>query len=325
MTGSAPRPGLLRAAALTAGLLIACAADARTGTEIAPPRLAQAAADTAAVLRARVGPPHEETVAAYREAGATDAAAHEISEAEWALVEQAIADLPPLHRRVLEQRLARLSFIDAPSSGGTALTRSFDGPDGEPRFDITLRADVLDKSLREFLTGKEQMLFTDDGSGYSVHVLAGEMPALTYLLLHEATHVVDRTFSLSTERRPFRRLWGDYRTLAAPHASGPLGVTPFRRGPRLPVSQAPALYRALAGSPFASLYSTASSGEDLAELSAWSQLSDRFHVPVTIEIRNATGESILTVEPLASPAVRSRLDAVEALLARAAAEDRPAA
>ncbi|MEH6664751.1 MAG: hypothetical protein V7678_07855 [Brevundimonas sp.] len=323
MPGCPPWTGRCAAAVLTAGLLIAWAPEARPRPEIASSPAAEADIDTAAILRARVGPPHPETIAAYRDAGATAAAAHEISEAEWALVERALADLPPLHRRVLEQRLARLSFIDAPSSAGTALTRSFDGPDGEPLFEITLRADVLDKSLSDFLTGKEQMLFADDGSGYSVHVLAGETPALTYLLLHEATHVVDRTLALTTPRPPFGDIWSDYRTLAAPHASGPLGVTAYRRGPRLPVSQAPALYRALAGSPFVSLYSTASAGEDLAELAAWGRLSGRFRIPLTIEVRNAAGQPILTIEPLASPAVRARLEAAEALLERSAAQDPP--
>lgn len=116
------------------------------------PRAAEGGGGTASVLRARIAPPHDETVAAYRQSGAVNASAHPLTDREWALVERAIADLPPLHRDVLEQRLARLSFIDAPSSAGTALTRSSEGPDGGSLFDITIRADVLDKSLNVPLT-----------------------------------------------------------------------------------------------------------------------------------------------------------------------------
>ncbi len=180
------------------------------------PRAADAGGGTASTLRARIAPPHDETVATYRQSGAVNASAHSLTEREWALVERAIAELPPLHRDVLEKRLARLSFIDAPSSAGTGLTRSYDGPDGGPLFDITFRADVLDKSLSEFLTAKESMLFTEDGSGYRVRFSAGDASALPYLLLHEATHVVDRTFGISSEVRPFSALWVDYRDLAAP-------------------------------------------------------------------------------------------------------------
>lgn len=272
--------------------------------------------DTAATLRGRITPPSEETIAAYRQAGAVNAQAHRLTEREWALVERAIADLPPLHRQILERRLGRLSFIDAPSSTGTALTRTYEGPDGKNLFEITLRADVFDRTLSEFLTRKEAALFTEDGSGYSVHVLAGATPALSYLLLHEATHVVDHDLGLSTTIRPFGALWTGYRDLAETYAAGPMGRSVYRRGPPIPMSQSPALYKALAASPFVSLYATATAGEDLAELSAWSTLSTRFGVPLTIEVRDAAGRPVFTVEPLASPAVQDRLATLEALLAR---------
>ncbi len=282
-------------------------------------READTGGGTASAIRARIAPPHDETVAAYRQSGAVDASAHPLTDQEWTLVEGAIAELPPLHRDVLERHLARLSFIDAPSSAGTALTRASEGPDGGALFDITIRADVLDKSLGEFLTEKESMLFADDGSGHSVRLSAGRAPALTYLLLHEATHVVDRTFGISTEMRPFSALWVDYRDLAAPYATGPMGVTTYRRGQRIPLAESPELYEALRASPFVSLYSTASAGEDLAELAAWSHLS-RSNVPLTVEVRDATGRAVVTVEPLRSPAVQARFAVADAVLARASAQ-----
>ena len=285
-------------------------------------RPADVGGGTASVLQGRIAPPHDETVEAYRQSGAVNASAHPLTEREWTLVQRAIADLPPLHRDFLERRLDRLSFIDAPSSAGTALTRAYDGPDGGPLFAITIRADVLDKSLSEFLTEKESMLFTDDGSGYRVRLSAGRAPALSYLLLHEATHVVDRTRGVSKETRPFRDLWVDYLDLAAPYATGPMGVTIYRRGRPLPLAESPALYKALGASPFVSLYATASAGEDLAELVAWSSLS-RLHIPLTVEVLDATGRAIVTVEPLKSPAVQARFAVADAVLARAAARPSP--
>lgn len=267
----------------------------------------QAGQSVTDALRARVVPPHETSIAAFREAGASGVKVHHLTEHDWKRVERAIAALPPVYQRVLHQRLERLSFVDAPASAGTALTRPFDGPDGELRFDITLRADALDLSLTEFLSRKEQALFMDDGSGYTVHIEAGDAPALPYLLLHEAAHIVDRSFGITADMRPFSTLWTDYRALAEPYASGALAQSAYRRGPPLPAARMPELYQALAESPFVSLYSTASAGEDLAELLAWAQLSRAGQARLRVQVRNARGQRVVTVAPLRSRVVKSRL------------------
>ncbi|WP_349319880.1 hypothetical protein [Asticcacaulis sp. MM231] len=267
-------------------------------------------------LKDRVGPPHPDTIAAYVQAGATETKAHELTDREWALVEQAINSLPPLHQRILEKHLARLSFIEAPASVGTALTRMYEGPNGEPLFDITIRADILDASLSYFLTQKESTLFSDDSSGLSVQVIASEAPALPYLLLHEASHVVDRSLGLTRNSGSFGDMWKDYRELAEPYAQGPLAQSVYRRAPRLPAAKSTALYAALARSPFVSLYSTASAGEDFAELAAWSTLSQRDKIPLIFEVRDRNGQVIIRVEPLKQVAVQARLRAVDAQLSR---------
>jgi len=307
------------AALLAIGLLLLAWPGGGLAQAATPPTSAMGD-QTASTLRGRIGPPHEETLKAYVEAGAKETKPHVLTDREWALIESAIADLPVLYRQVLERRLARLSFIDAPSSAGTALTRSSEGPDGERLFDITLRADVLETSLSDFLTQKEAMVFSPDGSGYSVKVTAGDASALTYILLHEATHVVDRTLDVTTAGGPFKTVWVDYRSLAQPYATGAIAHSVYRREPKLPLSQSPALYTALAQTPFVSLYSTASAGEDFAELMAWRELSSRFQTPLKIQVLDARGVAIVSVEPLKSPAVRSRLEAAEAALARAHAE-----
>lgn len=304
-------------ALLVWGLLLAWPANGLA--QAVAPGAAVVGDQTAATLRARIGPPHEETIKAYVEAGAKETKAHVLTDREWKLVESATADLPPQYRRVLERRLGRLSFIDAPSSTGTALTRPFDGPNGEPMFDITIRAEVLDKSLSDFLTQKEAMLFSEDGSGYRVQVAAGPASALTYILLHETTHVVDRTLEITMAGGPFRTVWTDYRSLAQPYATDVIAHSVYRREPKLPASRAPALYRALGEAPFVSLYSTASAGEDFAELLAWRELSTRFGMPLKIQVLDGRGIEVVSVEPLKSPAVQSRLEAAKAALARASA------
>ncbi|WP_454719044.1 hypothetical protein [Caulobacter segnis] len=310
-----PHPGHRFRALLVVGLLMAAWPSA--GFAQAPPPPAAVGEQTASALRARIGPPHEETIKAYVEAGAKDTKPHVLTDREWALIESAIADLPVFYRQVLERRLARLSFIDAPSSTGTALTRPSEGPNGELMFDITIRAEVLDASLSAFLTQKEAMLFSPDGSGYQVQVMAGQGSALTYILLHETTHVIDRALDITMKGGPFTAVWTDYRSLAQPYAAGAIAHSVYRREPKLPLSQSPGLYRALAGAPFVSLYATASAGEDFAELLAWRELSSRFATPLTFQVLDGRGVEIVSVEPLESPAVRSRIEAAQAALTRA--------
>lgn len=74
------------------------------------------------------------------------------------------------------------------------------------------------------------------------------------------------------------------------------------------------LYRALAESPFVSLYSTASAGEDFAELIAWRELSQSFGVGLTIWIRDSSGNVVARFDPLASTSVQARMAEANALL-----------
>ncbi len=270
--------------------------------------------DLTEVLEERIAQPHEETIAAYISTGATGTKSHNLTEAEWDMVKQSIADLPLLHQQVLKQYLSRLSFIDAPESAGTALTRSFKDTDGTLKFDITIRADIMKISLGDFLTLKEQRLFTEDESGQSVIVSTGDMNALTYLLLHEATHVIDRSRGITLDGGPFRSLWADYRTLKDPYPSQPIGNSPYRRGPKLANAQSISLYQALKNSPFVSLYSSASAGEDFAELVTWRVLSTQYNMPLSFQVVDRHGKPVITVEPLQSTQVLNRFQAVDAIL-----------
>ncbi|SEN01599.1 hypothetical protein SAMN02800694_2496 [Luteibacter sp. UNCMF331Sha3.1] len=322
MSNVSANPGFRWGALLVAALFL-MPWPARGFAQVAAPRVVTGD-QAASAIRARIGLPADETIKAYVDAGAKDTKAHVLTDREWALVENAIADLPVLYRQTLERRLARLSFIDAPTSAGTALTRASKGANGELMFDITIRADVLEKSLSAFLTQKEAMLFSPDGSGYSVKVTAGQTSALTYILLHETTHVIDRALDLTMTGGPFRAIWTDYRSLAQPHADGTIAHSVYRREPKLPLSQSPALYQALGRSPFVSLYSTASAGEDFAELLAWRELSRRLGAPLKFQVLDARGAELVSVEPLTNAVVRSRFEAAQAAMtdARTASPDK---
>ncbi|WP_243391191.1 hypothetical protein [Xanthomonas prunicola] len=144
-------------------------------------------------------------------------------------------------------------------------------------------------------------------SGYRLRLDAGALPALEYLLLHEATHIVDNTLQITADGGPFREIWTDYRSLAASLDRGPVAHSVYRRAPAQPLSQAPALYRALAESPFVSLYSTTLASEDFAELIAWRELSQRLDVGLTIWTRDSSGNVVARFDPLSSTSVQARM------------------
>ena len=264
----------------------------------------------------RVAPPEQDVLDRFVAAGMRDVRHHDLTPTERLRIGKALASLPALHRTVLEQRLRRLSFVDGIPGLGSALFSPVAGTD---QFDITLRASLLDESLGEFLTVKERRLFEADGSGLVLTVDGTGTDALTFVLLHETSHAVDRAMGLTAQRSsPFvDGIWHDERTLSAPLASSPAAGTAFRDGNKIPMSRAKAVYDALERTPFVSLYATAAAPEDFAELVAWYHISTVHGGRLTITLRDGDGNQVSRHVPLESPAVRARMVHVEALLRRA--------
>lgn len=264
-------------------------------------------------LASRVALPEPEVIKTFEGAGMRDVRPHVLTPAERTRVEAALAGLPALHRRILAQKLRRLSFVDGIPGQGTGLTSRVD--EGG-RFDITLRATLFDESLSQFLTAKERRLFAPDGSGRSVTVEASGADALFYVLLHEASHVVDSTLGLSTKQGGAYTagIWEDRTTLSPGLAASPAAATSFRRRPPLPIGQAGAVYDALAKTPFVSLYATAAAPEDLAELMTWRDIARRRQGSLAITVSDAAGKPLARYEPLSFPAVQARMARVDELL-----------
>ncbi|PSJ39616.1 hypothetical protein [Allosphingosinicella deserti] len=313
---------ILRCAALAALLLLptqAFAADACRGPIAdAHTNRARDGVDPGTSLLSRLRPPSPEAIRQYVESGVASARPYRLNAAEKERIEKALLGLPEVHRRKLHAHLRHLSFIDVPAGAGNGLTAKVN--EGSfPVFDLTLRAGILDEPLSEFLTTKERAVFADDGSGVSVAVEAPGS-ALDYVLLHEATHVVDHALSLTSRLDPrfTASIWLDRTSLHPSWASMPIASTLFRRAPRIPIAAAPGLYGSLAESPFVSLYATAAAPEDFAELVAWREMARRFRQPISITLRNDRGEQIYRMQPLANPRLTARFAAVDALLAACA-------
>jgi hypothetical protein len=293
-------------------ILIAALGIALMPAEKATAQALQSQADGAAALISRVGAPSQLAIDEFKKAGMQDVTPHALTAEERAKVEAALVSLPALNRRVLEKKLHSLAFVDGIPGEGTGLT----SPDASTGlFDITLRASIVDEPLSTFLTTKERRVYRDDGSGTTVTITATGTDALTYVLLHESSHVVDRSCGITTDPHSWfaAGIWTSNKDLV-PSLAAIAPMTIFRGGSPLPAAKAAAQYDALSQTPFVSLYATASREEDFAELVAWHEILKQHHGDLAIEVKNTRGEALKRWEPLTFPGVQKRFADVDELL-----------
>jgi hypothetical protein len=228
----------------------------------------------------------------------------------------AFAMLPPVHRRTLGDRLRSISFLDGMPN--TALTSTVNPDDAYRLFDITVRAGVLGDDVSTFLTWKERTCFDTSGSSRTVAIEAGVRNALEYVLLHEASHIVDFSLGVTPNSSPAANdtaataftqdIWTGRTTMAAGYREPLLERIRFRAGGEvLPIDRAEAVYTALGRTPFVSLYGSSSWSDDLAELATLYHLTQKLGDPYRIVIRDR-GREVFTYEPMASPLVKARFD-----------------
>lgn len=275
--------------------------------------------DTATAPELRVRATPASVLKMFEELGGPAPTPHVLTDAERAKVSAAFAALPPLHRRVLAERLRSVSFLDGMPN--TALTSTVNPTEPYALFDITIRAAILNETASDWLTQKERICFDTAGSPLSVTVEAGNLDALVYVLLHEATHVVDSCLGLTPAVRPDAQpaagaapateftegVWSDRLVHAPEYRDQHLDRVRFRPGGQVvAIDQAEAVYRALGRTPFVSLYGSSNWYDDLAEYAAVFHLTEKLKQPFRIVIRNQ-GEEVFRYEPMKSDLVRERI------------------
>lgn len=244
--------------------------------------------------------------------------AHLVTPAEREIVENALAQLTPLHREMLLKRLRAIYFIDGLPNN--ALTFADGGSTAEPTYSIAVRSGALHETVSELVTRKERTLFNTAGSDLSVTVDAGTLNAMVYVLLHEATHVVDFVEGVSPDPdhpggdHPIASgIWRENRTLVDEYKLPILMDILWRGGRPMSITHAVDLYGALGRTPFISVYASCDPNDDFAELVAWSELTGRLHQPYRIVI--SKGATIIRVfEPAHSLLVRMRQKSLRQLL-----------
>jgi len=252
------------------------------------------------------------------------------TEAEGSLIEEYIGFLPPLHREIMQEKLIAIYFVKDLIGSGIA---DYVLDEENNLYNILiLNPASLTASLSEWMTYREQSCFISDTDDLSVTVDCGsEYTGFLYALLHESTHIVDYQYRITpyteshlpavlNEGAPkstdfTKGIWDGYSEPSKPYRKDFRGDVTFYglgNGPRLPLSDAPAVYRDLQETPFASLYGSMSWAEDYAELVTWHYMTEVLNQPYRI-LLNQGGEEIFRYSPMASDLVRLRLETISGL------------
>lgn len=280
-----------------------------------PSLYAQKAADSLNLLTLieRIQPSPESVFRKFHESG-MNPVTHQLTEIEKNKVAQAFLMLPPKHQNILKKHLYSISFMD--SMPNTALTSPVETAGTSKLFNITFRAGIINETISEWATWKENTYYLkSEHNEYEVIIDAGNLDAIVYILLHEATHIVDAVLNITPQvdnvdvvisPTPFTaNVWYKMNEPKEKSTNAILETTRFRKGKPLPISSTPEVYKALQKSPFATLYSMASWSEDLAELVTIYHLTRKMNQPYKILVKK-NGATIFTYEPFTNKRVSKR-------------------
>lgn len=275
--------------------------------------------DPNAPLLTRIGDTPPEVITLFHEAGMAPVP-HQLSKEEQKIVLEVIDNLPSLHKEVLKNHLRRLSFLD--NMPNTALTSTVNPDDRFKVFDLTIRAAILQQMVSEWLTEKEYTCFDTTDSNIGLQINAGGLNALQYVLLHEATHIVDGSQTITPADRFYsdevipdtitnhfiKGVWIKRTEIHPKYQDSLLNKIAFRRGgKKMPIKEAVKVYKKLSKTPFASLYSLSSWHEDLAEYTTIAHFTRELNQPFQIVVYQGN-KKLYKYNPMKSKIVRGRLN-----------------
>ncbi len=239
---------------------------------------------------------------------------------EMAEIRKSLELLPPLHKKVMKERLIGIYFINNFLGSGGADWVADGGKN--LYFYLVINPGLLAmKDLTEMLTWRERSCFIDEGD-VSISVRCGSgVNQLTYVMLHEGAHIVDYLHRITPyvekelidfypepkgETDFTRGIWKTIREPAGRHDfRKDVTFYGFGKGPRIKASEAPAVYRGLAGSPFVSLYGSQSWAEDLADFVTFYRITQKMKIPYIISVA-VKGKEVVRYAPMENPEVKKR-------------------
>lgn len=248
---------------------------------------------------------------------------------ELSIFEESLDLLPPLHRKILNERLISIYFVDNYKSSGT--TDWVLDEKGDIHFVYVLNARLFLHSISEWLTHRENSCFNNDELSIDIKIDCGEKYlAIDYIMLHESTHAVDYiknftpyvSHSLQEIRQekikdtPFiEGVWEDYFTPISKYdypyreKTAFYGINPKtlkENTSKISNKKSIELYKQLSSTPFVSIYASLSWVEDFADFVSLYHLTKNLGQPYVIRVIKGNTQ-IYSYEPMKSNYVRERI------------------
>lgn len=250
---------------------------------------------------------------------------------EMAMIGEYLEKLPPLHKRVLRERLVGIYFIHTFWGSGMA---DYVLDDQDELYAIMIiNPETMKHDMSAWMTYRENTIFKKDDGSIRVAVDCGtEYNGLMYALLHETTHIVDyvknytpypdRDMKLLGKARAetefVKHVWADFNGPVARYDDPrrkDIALYGFRNGPHLSLKDAAPLYDILSRTPFASLCGWIAWPEDLAEYVTWYHVTNNLKQPYAITAF-VNEKPVFTFTPFSSGLVGRRVHVIQDMFAR---------
>ena len=249
---------------------------------------------------------------------------------EMSMIEEYLSLLPPLHKEVLQSRLLGIYFVENLLGSGLG-DFALDENNKLYTF-LVLNPETMRKDISAWMTYRENTCYIQNDAAFRLEVDCGtEYTGLLYILLHEATHVVDYTMRYT----PYVEKWmtevqagetpqttaftdGIWKDYSAPTQDADFTLRKditfygLFDGPKINVSDAQAVYEQWASSRFISLYGCMSWAEDFAEYVTWYHYSKKLGQPYRIRLLRYD-EVLFDLSPLDFNGVLSRESSIQSL------------
>jgi hypothetical protein len=250
----------------------------------------------------------------------------EASLEEKTLLTEYYAELPVSFKEVMEEKVAGVFIVEDFAGGG--MSDFIFGADGTMYAVLVLNSRVFELSLQDWIEYRDESTFSEGGAK-TRNGLGSAYKGFLHTLVHESCHVYDYFARVTPgvekgapkaevdrgEQTQFTSgIWRAYGTPAPAYDFAHRDkLTAYGLGPRLDAELAAGVYRALAATPFSSLYGSWNWAEDFAETFAWYHIEKIYGLEYWVEISRG-GEILFRFKPSRSPAVRARYALFEKLM-----------
>lgn len=253
------------------------------------------------------------------------------SDQEWDIVASYLTELPVLHDEILKKRLIGIFFIN--NFIGSGMADYVLDENNDIYSLLIINPETLRHDITTWMTHRENTCFQDDSSDIEVAIECGDKYlGLMYVLLHEATHIVDYVKAMTPYTEPdikaikrgevsestvfTKNIWQERTTPVESYKDDFQEEITFYGlggGPILENSMAPEIYGKLQHLPFVSLYGSMNWAEDFAEYVFWIHYTQKLGQPY--EIRVVQKDHLMAAySPMDFEHVKSRISVVEELI-----------